>query len=30
MINKVSGRVSYTVLNFGGLFGIGDDHDPLP
>lgn len=30
MINKVSGKVSYAVLNFGGLFGIGDDHDPLP
>lgn len=30
MINKVSGKVSHTVLNFGGLFGIGDDHYPLP
>lgn len=30
MINKVSGKVSYTVLKFGGLFGIGDDHYPLP
>lgn len=30
MINKVSGKISYTVLNFGGLFGIGDDHYPLP
>lgn len=30
MINKVSGKVSYTVLNFGGLFGIGDDHYPPP
>lgn len=30
MINKVSGKLSYAVLNFGGLFGIGDDHDPLP
>lgn len=30
MINKVSGKVSYAVLNFGGLFGIGDDHYPPP
>lgn len=30
MINKVSGKVSYTVLNFGGLFGVGDDHYPRP
>lgn len=30
MIKKVSGNVFYAVLNFGGLFGICDDHDPLP
>lgn len=30
MIEKVSGRVSYAVLGFGGFFGIGDDHYPLP
>src|ERR1700746_2613992 len=30
MIDKVSGRVSYAVLGFGGFLGIGDDHDPLP
>lgn len=30
MINEVSGKVSYAVLNVGGLFGIGDDHYPLP
>lgn len=30
MINKVSGKVSYAVLDFGGLFGICDDHYPLP
>jgi PRC-barrel domain protein len=30
MIDKVSGRVSYAVLSFGGLLGIGDDHYPLP
>lgn len=26
----VSGKVSYAVLSFGGLLGIGDDHYPLP
>jgi hypothetical protein len=30
MIDKFSGKVSYAVLSFGGLFGIGDDHYPLP
>lgn len=30
MIDKISGEVSYAVLNFGALFGIGDDHYPLP
>ena len=30
MIDKVSGRVSYAVLSFGGFLGIGDDHYPLP
>jgi hypothetical protein len=30
MIDKVSGRVSYAVLSFGGILGIGDDHYPLP
>lgn len=30
MIEKVSGRVSYAVLGFGGILGIGDDHYPLP
>jgi hypothetical protein len=30
MIDKVSGRVSYAVLRFGGFLGIGDDHYPLP
>lgn len=29
MIDKVSGKVSYAVLSFGGLLGIGDDHYPL-
>ena len=30
MIDKLSGKVSYAVLNFGGLFGLGGDHYPLP
>jgi hypothetical protein len=30
MIDKVSGKVSYAVLGFGGFLGIGDDHYPMP
>lgn len=30
MIEKRSGKVSYAVLSFGGLLGIGDDFYPLP
>jgi hypothetical protein len=30
MIDKISGRVSYAVLSFGGFLGVGDDHYPLP
>jgi PRC-barrel domain len=30
LIDKVSGKVSYAVLGFGGFLGIGDDHYPLP
>ena len=30
MIEKISGKVSYAVLSFGGFFGIGDDYYPLP
>ncbi len=30
MIEKVSGKVSYAVLSFGGFLGIGDDYYPLP
>jgi hypothetical protein len=29
MIDKMSGKVSYAVLSFGGFLGIGDDHYPL-
>jgi hypothetical protein len=28
MIDKLSGKVSYAVLGFGGFLGIGDDHYP--
>ena len=30
MIDKISGKVSYAVLGFGGILGLGDDHYPLP
>lgn len=30
MIDKVSGRVCYAVLEFGGFLGIGTDRYPLP
>jgi len=30
MIDKISGKVSYAVLAFGGFLGIGNDYYPLP
>ncbi len=30
MVGKRSGRVSYAVMSFGGLFGMGEDYYPLP
>ena len=30
MIDKVSGKVSYAVLSFGGFLGLGNDYYPLP
>lgn len=30
MVDKVSGQAEYAVLSFGGLFGIGNRHYPLP
>jgi sporulation protein YlmC with PRC-barrel domain len=30
MIDKVSGRIAYAVVAFGGFLGIGDRHYPLP
>ncbi len=30
MVDKVSGRAEFAVMEFGGLFGIGTDRYPLP
>ncbi len=30
MIDRVSGRIAYAVLSFGGFLGIGHRHYPLP
>jgi sporulation protein YlmC with PRC-barrel domain len=30
MIDKLSGKVAYAVLSFGGFLGMGTDHYPLP
>jgi hypothetical protein len=30
MIDKVSGKVAYAVMSFGGFMGIGDRYHPLP
>jgi PRC-barrel domain len=30
MIDKMSGKVAYAVLSFGGFLGIGEDYYPLP
>jgi hypothetical protein len=30
MIDKISGKVAYAVMSFGGFMGIGDDYYPLP
>lgn len=30
MVDKRGGKVEYAVLNFGGLFGMGGNHYPLP
>ena len=30
MIDKVSGRVVYAVVSFGGFLGLGHSHYPLP
>jgi PRC-barrel domain len=30
MIDKISGRVIYAVMSFGGFLGLGHSHYPLP
>jgi sporulation protein YlmC with PRC-barrel domain len=30
MIDKVSGRVGYAVMSFGGFMGLGHSHYPVP
>src|SRR5579872_6362367 len=30
MIDKLSGQVAYAVLSFGGIFGLGQKHLPIP
>ena len=30
MIDKISGKVAYAVLSFGGFLGIGEKHMPIP
>jgi hypothetical protein len=30
MIDKLSGKVTYAVMSFGGFLGIGEDYYPLP
>jgi hypothetical protein len=30
MLDKVSGKVAYAVMSFGGFLGIGHDHYPVP
>ncbi|MCA3255211.1 MAG: PRC-barrel domain-containing protein [Alphaproteobacteria bacterium] len=30
MIHKISGRVAYAVMSFGGFLGIGERYHPLP
>lgn len=30
MIDKLTGQVAYAVLSFGGFFGAGNEHYPIP
>jgi hypothetical protein len=30
MIDKMSGRIAYAVMSFGGFLGLGAKHHPLP
>ena len=30
MIDKISGKVAYAVMSFGGFLGLGEDYYPVP
>jgi len=30
MIDKVSGKIAYAVMSFGGFLGIGEQYHPIP
>src|ERR1700761_4833627 len=30
MIDKISGKVAYAVVSFGGFLGVGEDYYPMP
>ena len=30
MIDKVSAKVAYAIVSFGGFLGVGEDYYPLP
>jgi hypothetical protein len=30
MIDKLTGKVGYAVMSFGGFLGVGDDYYPIP
>src|SRR5579864_3936743 len=30
MIDKISGKVAYAVISFGGFMGMGEDYYPMP
>jgi hypothetical protein len=30
MIDKISGKIAYAVISFGGFLGMGEDYYPLP
>jgi PRC-barrel domain len=30
MIDKISGKVAYAVMSFGGFLGMGEDYYPVP
>lgn len=30
MVNKLTGKVAYAVMSFGGFLGIGESYHPLP